>query len=178
MNSYEITRYSSRGSSRESLELLWVESQSTSSYSINEINRRYEENLNNLEPMFVFMLHHTDFEDGMSNEAIQFISHFIEENECVTLLWLHGVYGRHQDDETVVSGIMLILAYLQPNISDNFIDLIKAGLIDDSPLVIEAAVCLAESWGTDACYDALNKVSLKVPALEIYRQQVLLYKVC
>lgn len=131
--------------------------ESTSQPNINLQNRKFLDFLRTKEAYFVTLLHRCDFEDGMSNDAIEFVRQNMHANESVTCNWLNEIYGRYQNDRQVLCGILRTVSFLHVrNYDATFTPMIIASLKDSSEECQEAALMLVETIRSKECLTAVR----------------------
>lgn len=133
-----------------------IAKESTSSQDINRANELFEIMLNKRTPMFIWLLKHTDFEDGVSNSSIEEVKGYLKANRYVTLIWLHSLYAQNQMDHDVLAALLRVVAMtINSDISDKLMTMVIAGLNAPSSKTQEAALTVIEVWRTPHCLDAL-----------------------
>lgn len=127
-------------------------------------------------PAFVNLLHHTAFEDGMSNDAIELVKKLACKDPYVAISWLYVVYGYNFNDSIVIDGVLRIIAFLEfPQVlSASFIPMMRLALLDDVVNCQESAIMLCEVWRTKECLDALNDAHISDPLLKSYAKNVII----
>ena len=68
---------------------------STNSTDINQINRAFFLSLSKRTQTFVWLLEHTDFEDGIENDVTKEVHGYIKKNEFVTYAWLNSIFANY-----------------------------------------------------------------------------------
>lgn len=148
---------------------------STNTFDLVEIQRkRFEEIMPN-SFSFVNLLHHTVFEDGMSNLAIEIVKRVYMLEPYMTVVWLYQIYGANQHDSEVLDGILRIIAFLEfpTDIALSFTPLLRLALVDESIHCQESAIMLCEVWRTQECVEALKNAKYSDPLLKDYAASVL-----
>ena len=154
--------------------VLNINRESTSHVDINEFNRNYFNSLLAHNDAFIGSLLHVDFEDGMDNEAIDFVEHSIKLNESVTYNWINRLFTLYMTDYRVISRLLRIIAALEINdYSLSLADHIKAGLADKHVQVQEAALMVIESWASKECVDILRTVNVSNKLIQNYADKLL-----
>ena len=147
--------------------------ESTDQSSINSQNDRYLKFLRSKESYFVTLLHRCDFEDGITNDAIEFACQNFNTNKSVTCNWFNEVYGRHLSDKLVLCGLLRILAYLRiKDYEDTFIPMIVASLNDESTECQEAALMLIEVIRSKECLDAVKSTKFQSAWINEYAESI------
>ncbi len=146
----------------------------TSVSSQRELNSNLMNELEKKSPEFKYILHHTTFEDGYTNEAIDFFYKIYEKDHYISMLWLQGVYVDNQNDPLVVEGILRILSFSDDTIVKKFmIPLVKASFNHPSLDIQETAIMVAETWRNQACLEALETSLFASPYMQMYSQKVI-----
>lgn len=131
--------------------------ESTDNYDINKINEDFQNKLNQKTPAFLRMLLKVDFEDGITNEAIEDVKYYISKNKAVTILWLHELYSKNMQRADVISGLLRVIsATISVEDCCKLIPIVKCGLGDKEPVAQESAIMVIEEWRTKECLDALR----------------------
>ena len=147
--------------------------ESTDQSSINSQNDRYLKFLRSKESYFVTLLHRCDFEDGITNDAIEFARQNFNTNKSVTCNWFNEVYGRQLSDKLVLCGLLGILAYLRiKDYEDTFIPMIVASLNDESTECQEAALMLIEVIRSKECLDAVKSTKFQSAWINEYAESI------
>lgn len=147
----------------------------TSTAVINQKNEIDKQEFDKQSYKFLYLLRHTVFEDGMENEATSFFRKMQERNKYVAICWLQEFWSDHQEEPSVVEGIVRIIgsitdkAYWKPLIS-----IVRSGLTDKSKPVQEAAIMVVESWRTLACYQALKQTQFEDGWIKDYAKEVMI----
>jgi len=149
-------------------------SDSTSTSSQRQMNLELLEEFNNKQSKFVYLLHHTNFEDGLENDATEFFSKLFKKDPCISLFWLSGVYTENMTDIAVVEGILRIISMLDAVEYRKYIlPLVKASFNDKNVEVQEAAIMVAEKWRNKMCLEALQTTSFASKWIQEYANQVM-----
>lgn len=149
-------------------------SDSTSTSSQRQMNLELLEKFNQKQAKFVYLLHHTNFEDGLENEATEFFGRLFKEDPCISLFWLSGVYTENMTDIAVVEGILRIISMLDAVEYRKYIlPLVKASFNDKNVEVQEAAIMVAEKWRNKMCLEALQTTSFASDWIQEYANQVM-----
>ncbi len=147
---------------------------STSTSTQRQMNLELLEEFNKKQPKFVYLLHHTVFEDGLDNEATIFFKELFRKDPCISLLWLNGVYTEHQKDVAVIEGILRIISMLDATEYRKYIlPMVKASFNDEHIEVQEAAIMVAERWRNKMCLDALETTKFASDWIRDYANQVI-----
>lgn len=132
---------------------------STSSLDINAANHAFETFLNKKTSSFIWNLLHVDFEDGVSNDIIEDVNHYLNENKHVTICWLNSIFSQHQTGQDILAALLRIVAMTIPvDDSDKLLPLVIAGLLQPSSKTQEAALAVIEEWRTKPCLHALQNL--------------------
>lgn len=147
---------------------------STSTSTQRQMNLELLEEFNKQKAKFVYLLHHTNFEDGLDNEATEFFSKLFKKDPCISLFWLSGVYTDNMTDIAVVEGILRIISMLDAVEYRKYIlPLVKASFNDKNVEVQEAAIMVAEKWRNKMCLEALQTTSFASKWIKEYANQVM-----
>ena len=124
---------------------------------------------------FVNLLHHTVFEDGMNNPAIDIVRRIYQLEPYMTVTWLYGVYGMSQNDHVVIDGVLRIIAFLEipSDVAVSFIPMLSLALLDESINCQEAAIMICEVWRSKECLEALQKATISDSPLKDYADSVI-----
>ncbi len=106
-------------------------------------------------PSFKCKLLRTDFEDGMTNEAVEQVKSFYKLNSFVTLNWLSYMFSNNLNDYRIISRLLRIFSNLPKDSSSFLLPMVIAGLNNKNSVVQEAAIMVIEEWRTPQCLDAL-----------------------
>lgn len=147
--------------------------ESTDQNSINVQNKNFLDFLRSKESFFITLLHRSDFEDGMTNDAIIFIQQNIEANKSVTCNWLNEIYGKYLKDKLALCGILRILAFLRiTDYESTFMPMIIASLKDDSTECQESALMLIEVIRSKECLDAIESTTFSSDWIKEYADSI------
>ena len=134
----------------------------------------YWSEFNKKNTKFVYLLHHTNFEDAQENEATQFFAELYKQDPCISLFWLNGVYTDNQKDVAVLEGILRIISMLDaPEYRKYILPMVKASFNDTHVEVQEAAIMVAENWRNKMCLDALTSTQFASNWIKDYANQVI-----
>lgn len=124
-------------------------------------------------PAFINLLHHTSFEDGVSNEAIEWVQSYYNTNVSLTLLWLYSVRAQCQDDDVVLDSLLRLLAYVEiPQVyAMSMVPLVELALTKES--CQESAIMLCEIWRSRECLSALNSAHIAQFGVRNYAEKVI-----
>ena len=129
-------------------------------------------NKNNLK--FKYVLHHTDFEDGYLNEAMEMFDEYYKADPCISLLWMSGFYSENIEDKVVLEGLLRILSRLDIlSYRKYVIPLVKASFNAIDPAVQEAAIMVAENWRDEMCLTALRQTAFSSSWISDYAEKVI-----
>lgn len=148
---------------------------STNIYDLYEIKRRRFKSIMPDKMAFANLLHHTVFEDGMSNSAIELVRRIYLIEPYMTIVWIYQLYGLFPKDSYVLNGILRIIAFLEFPEEDalSFIPLLRLSLIDESIHCQESAIMLCEVWRSAECYEALKEAKFSDYILKNYAESVM-----
>lgn len=148
-------------------------SDSTSTHDINAANSAFEKMLNQRTPAFLWSILHVNFEDGMSNNVIEEVEHYLKKNACVTILWLHSIFSQNQQDQNVLAALLRIIAMtIKSDKADKLMTMVIAGLNQPSSKTQEAALEVIEEWRTEQCLSALYNLQSNSCWIEEYVMKV------
>lgn len=123
---------------------------------------------------FMYVLHHTDFEDGYQNEATEMFDDYYKTDPCISLLWMSGFYSDNIEDKVVLEGLLRILSILDISSYRKYvIPLVKASFNDVDPAVQEAAIMVAENWRDEICLAALRQTAFSSSWISEYAKKVI-----
>lgn len=147
---------------------------STSTSSQRQMNLELLEEFNKKQAKFVYLLHHTIFEDGLENEVTVFFGKLFKKDPCISLFWLSGVYTDNMSDIAVEEGILRIISMLDAVEYRKYIlPLVKASFNDKNVEVQEAAIMVAEKWRNRMCLEALRTTQFASKWIQEYANQVI-----
>ncbi len=147
---------------------------STSASAQRQLNIDLLQEFNKKNAKFVYLLHHTNFEDAQENEATQFFAQLYKQDPCISLFWLNGVYTDNQKDVAVLEGILRIISMLDaPEYRKYILPMVKASFNDTHVEVQEAAIMVAENWRNKMCLDALTSTQFASNWIKDYANQVI-----
>ena len=147
---------------------------STSTSTQRQLNLELLEEFNKKQAKFVYLLHHTNFEDGLENDATEFFGRLFKKDPCISLFWLSGVYTDNMKDIAVVEGILRIISLLDAVEYRKYIlPLVKASFNDKNVEVQEAAIMVAEKWRNKMCLEALQTTRFASKWIQEYAYQVM-----
>ncbi|MCM1030288.1 MAG: hypothetical protein NC410_02425 [Oscillibacter sp.] len=142
---------------------------STSSRDINAANTTFEKMLNKRKSAFIWSILHTDFEDGMSNNVIEEVEHYLNENEYVTIVWLYTLFSQNQSNQDVLAALLRIVAMtIKIDKSEKLMTMVIAGLNQPNSKTQEAALAVIEEWRTKHCLEALRNLHYHSNWIEKY----------
>ena len=147
-------------------------SSSNSAQSQRNIQLLDQFNKNNTK--FKYILHHTDFEDGYLNEAMEIFDEYYKADPCISLLWMSGFYSDNIEDKVVLEGLLRILSMLDILSYRKYVlPLVKASFNDVDPAVQEAAIMVAENWRDEMCLTALRETAFSSSWISDYAKKVI-----
>jgi len=136
-------------------------------------------------PFFISILKYADFEDGYSNEAIEFVSKKFEESPFVASVWLHNIFnqcymGAEFNDmgrDELLFGILRIIAYLNDKeyfgyIQENLSNLVLLGLKENDINIQDAALMVIENWRDEKSFNMLNSTDFSGSVLKDYAEKL------
>ena len=108
---------------------------------------------------FYALVNDCEFEDSMTNDAIEFLSKLQKENpdECTDLI--HFVYKQYANDLKFLGKLCRCLCYIDIDdepISDVAYSVLKACVESDDAYCQEGAIMLCEEWGEVFCLSLLT----------------------
>lgn len=123
-------------------------------------------------PLFINLLHHTVFEDGESNSAIEWVEKYYRVSHSVTILWIYSIYSQHQENSFILDSLLRIISFIEiPQcMSLTLVPLIKLALHEDD--CQESAIMLCEIWRSKECLDALEHANITNRVLKSYLDSV------
>lgn len=134
-------------------------SDSTSTPDINAANNAFETFLNKKTSSFIWNLLHIDFEDGVSNDIIEEVKHYLNENKYVTVCWIYSLFSQNQTNQDVLAALLRIVAMcINVKDADKLMPMVIAGLNQPSSKTQEAALAVIEEWRTEPCLHALQNL--------------------
>lgn len=132
--------------------------------------------LNQETPRFISLLHHTDFEDGMSNPAIEFVDKLFTKSPSLLVTWLYSVYACANKDSIVIDGLLRIIAFIEMPYAfmKSFLPMIELALNNSTINCQESAVMLCEVWRTSECLELLKHTTYTDPLIQSYAESIIL----
>lgn len=150
-------------------------SSETGTNSINNINKQFFKSLLANQPYFINLLLHTNFEDGIYNEASDYVQNVLRCNESVTCNWINHVFDEYRDDEDVTIGILSIIALL--NIDSMYLsslmNILSTAYNSDSPELQVAAIKVMENLRNDSCLRILQGKQSEYSWIKHYANNVI-----
>lgn len=149
----------------------------TNSESVEKENRNHIDKLRNNEFYFVQILLHSSFEDGNSNEAIEYIKEQLSINSVATSNWLAEFFVKNQqrdcDGMEILYGLLRIIAYLNDidcfdYIRGTLVVILQAALNTDTIYLQEAALMVIESWRNKDCLHLLKEMKFEDSYIQKY----------
>ena len=152
----------------------------TTSLNVENENRKYTKYLRENESLFLNILSQTDFEDGCSNPAIEYVENNLIQNSYATSMWLNELLTKYPIDcnnkeksSFVQYGVLRIISFLGDKdyldyIKGNLLLMIKVSLKSDINYVQEAALMVIESWRDRESLSLLNDVTFSDSLLQQY----------
>lgn len=147
----------------------------TNSESIRCANEKYFHWLSDPQrtDLFIQQLKHTDFEDGTDNDTIGEARFYVRQNRCATVLWLNMIFLNHQDDASVLAGLLRVIACVCDSQHEGILfPVVQAGLSCPSSAAQEGAIMVAEEWRTKNCLDALKSAQFASMWIADYADKV------
>lgn len=181
----EFSSINSIGFGEDLYSVPWQEPNSTSTSDINKQNVVDLNKLDKQTEMFINLLIHSDFEDGYTNYAIDFVSDKMKSNAFAVCIWLNKIYMQYtsnknlDENNIVVTGILRIVAYLNQtkefaDILPSFYAMIRASVLSSDISEQEAALMVIENWRNkeslailDESVDHIKDHSLKKYAMKL-----------
>ena len=168
---------------------------STITYPLNSLNLNETSNKNHLienfnykqqllkeENKFLSILTKTVFEDGQTNNSIEYIRDCLDKNFYITFSWLCGVFQKYPIDNSnrdslIQYGILRIVSYLIRfnyfNCVDSIIiEMIKAGLYSNINYLQEAALMIIDNLDKDVSY-LLDETTFSDSLLKKYSKKII-----
>ena len=147
----------------------------SSSSDINELNEDFLCRLENEKEELIYLIEHTSLEDGIVNEAVEFIRPLYNQNKNMTILWFHKLYSEYQVDSIIFSGILNMIYFLdvEQDKTNLMITLISSGLNSPFSIVQEMAIKVTEKWRSKECLSALKLARYHSKWIKSYAQQVI-----
>lgn len=158
---------------------------STNSKDINIENQKHIEKLRNNEFYFIRLLQESDFEDGNSNNAIEYISEQLSINSIATSVWMADFFSRYfliekndEDVSGILYGLLRVIAYLN---NENCFNYIKGELYliliatfhkKNTPYLQEAGLMVVEAWRSTECLEILNKAEFTDKYIKSYAETI------
>lgn len=147
-----------------------TDNNSTSSQNIEIENKKHIDLLRRNESYFIQLLLNADFEDGNSNEAIEYIDKQLNTNSIATSNWIAEIFSKYSISEDVANensriilyGLLRIIAYLNNYDCFDYIKgplmlILKISLDSNIPYLQEAGLMVIESWRSPDCLRLLNE---------------------
>ncbi len=148
------------------LSSFWTSKETTDTNDVEQKNRNHIDKLKAQENTFIDILLHTDFEDGESNEATDFIYSSLEENSMPTSIWIADLfrkYSKNMDSfsTTITYGLLRIIAYLDNKDCFNYIKsvlilILESAIHSNIIYIQEAALMVIESWRDKDSYELIE----------------------
>lgn len=147
--------------------------ESTDNCDINKINDEFQNKLRQKTQSFLRMLLKMDFEDGITNEAVEDVKYYISKNKAATILWLYELYSQNMKRADIISGLLRVIsATISVDDCCKLIPIVKCGLSDNNPSVQESAIMVIEEWRTKECLDALRTTTYYSGWIKSYANKV------
>lgn len=156
---------------------------STSSQNIEMENKRHIDVLRRNEAYFIQLLLKSDFEDGNSNDAIEYVDKQLNINSIATSNWIAEIFSKYSLSDTVdnevsgnvLYGLLRIIAYLNNYDCFDYIKgpltlILKLSLNSGVPYMQEAGLMVIESWRSLDCLKILNEEKFKDKYLSKYAE--------
>lgn len=148
-------------------------SDSTETRDINAINDKFLNTLRERTDSYVKLIVRTDFEDGMTNDAVEEARSYYLQNKSVTINWFGEIYSKNQRNAIVISGLLRIISMIVlVSDSASLIPIVKCGLSDNSSIAQESALMVIEVWRTKECLDAIKTSNFEFSWINDYAQKV------
>lgn len=160
-----------------SLDAFFSKNNSTNSESVEKENRNHIDKLRNNEFYFVQILLYSSFEDGNSNEAIEYIKEQLSINSVATSSWMAEFFvkNKNRDDDRIeiLYGLLRIIAYLNDRdcfdyIHGNLLLILQTALQSDIVYLQEAALMVIESWRDNDCLYLLKRLEFEDSYIQKY----------
>ena len=151
-----------------------ISKDSTDTNDINALNKCYKDFLDKHQDSFLRMLRYTNFEDGMTNDAIEETKRFLSENKYVTICWLNELYSKNQKDQEILESLLRVIGMaIGKEDSDTLLPIVIAGLTEVSSKTQEAAIMVIEEWRTESCLQALKNRSYNSDWIRNYANEII-----
>lgn len=151
---------------------------STNSEAVEKENRNHIDKLRNNEFYFVQILLYSSFEDGNSNEAIEYIKEQLSINSVATSNWIAEFFVKNQRDDDrieieILYGLLRIIAYLNDRDCFDYIHgvlqlVLQTALQSDIVYLQEAALMVTEAWRDKDCLHLLKKMKFEDSYIQKY----------
>lgn len=151
--------------------IFWNNKETTDTVDVEKENRKYIDRLKTKESFFIDILLHTDFEDGETNEAIDFVNSALEENSMPTSLWIADLFNKYSKNTdsfsiTITYGLLRIIAYLDNKDCFNYIKSVLLLILDSAIhsniiFIQEAALMVIESWRDKDSYSLIENYNFE-----------------
>lgn len=146
---------------------------STNQSDINAINAETFDELQHLTNYFLNLLHLTYFEDGMSNEAIEWMQNWMNMNRSVTCNWLAYLFSTHQQEKNIISKLLRIVAHLElDQYTTGLLMTARACLNDTDIEVQESALMVFENWPVKESLDAIEQTKFNSTWIKSYAAKI------
>lgn len=107
-----------------------------------------------------------NFEDGNTNEAIDYISKQLDKNSIATSTWIAELFSKYSNDNEnidILYGLLRTISYINKYdcfdyIKGSLMLILKVALLSKLEYLQEAALMVVEVWNTSECYSLLNSV--------------------
>lgn len=178
-DNFEFLLYADSSSSKNKIDssenFIEKDIQSSSSNSAqSQRNIQLLDQFNKNNHKFKYILHHTNFEDGYLNEAMEMFDEYYKADPCISLLWMSGFYSENIKDKVIIEGLLRILSMLDIlSYRKYVIPLVKASFNDIDPAVQEAAIMVAENWRDEMCLTALRQTVFSSSWISDYAKKVI-----
>lgn len=152
-----------------------ISKDSTNTDNINALNKYYEDFLDKHQDSFLRMLRYSNFEDGMTNDAIEEAKRLLSENKYVTICWLNKLYSKNQKDQEILESLLRVIGMtIGKEDSDTLLPVVISGLTEKSSKTQEAAIMVIEEWRTEECLQALqNRQSFNSDWIKDYAEDII-----
>lgn len=163
-----------------------ADSNSTSSKNVEIENKKHIDTLRRNESYFIQLLFNADFEDGNTNQAIEYIDNQLKLNSIATSNWIAEFFSKYSTPEAtdnensinIIYGLLRIIAYLNNHDCFDYIKgtltlILRLSLKINIPYLQEAGLMVIESWRSHDCLQILKEESFKDKYISKYADLLL-----
>lgn len=154
----------------------------TNSKDVEIENRRHIDKLRSNEFYFLQILQKSDFEDGNSNEAIEYVEKQLKINSIATSNWISELFSKYSTVEkddvnslNILYGLLRIIAFLNNEDCFDYIKgpmvlILKLALSSEVLYLQEAALMVIESWRNKESLSLLEEFNPSAKYLKSYAE--------